>query len=60
MGKEFLKWMAAGLSGILLAAFQAVQAGGVSAKSVISALIGAVLYRAGSWVVATFGPKPAA
>jgi hypothetical protein len=59
VAKEFLKWMAAGVSGILFAAFQAIQAGNVNVKTILGAILGAVFYRAGSWLVATFGPKPA-
>lgn len=60
MGKQFLSWMAAGLAGIAVAAWQHFQAGvPVSAKTVIGFVGAAVLVRAANWVVATFGPKPA-
>jgi len=60
MPKEFLKWMAAGLSGFLLAAIQVISSGGpVNAKAVLSAVVAAVLYRIGSFLVGTFGPKSA-
>lgn len=55
--KEFLKWMAGGVGGLLLALVQAYQAGGMSIKAIGTVLLGAVLYRAGSWLVAKFGPQ---
>jgi len=59
--KELLKWMAAGLAGILMAGFQVVSSGGpVNIKAVGSAVLAAVLYRVGSFLVGQFGPKPAA
>lgn len=61
MGKQFLSWMAAGLAGIAVAAYQHF-AGGVAIdlKAVAGFVAAALLVRAANWVVATFGPKPEA
>lgn len=56
--KEFLKWMAGGVGGLLLAVVQAWTAGGVTVKSLGTLVLGTVLYRAGSWLVAKYGPSP--
>lgn len=61
MGKQFLAWLAAGVGGIIAAGIQALQSGGgVNLKAAGSAVLVAVLLRAANWVIATFGPKPAA
>lgn len=61
MGKQFLAWLAAGIGGIIAAGVQALQSGGgVNLKAAGTAVLVAVLLRAANWVVATFGPKPAA
>jgi hypothetical protein len=61
MGKQFLSWMAAGLAGIAVAAYQFIQAGGpVTLKAVGGFVLTALIVRAANWVVATFGPKPVA
>lgn len=60
MGKAFLSWMAAGLAGIAVAAYQHFTTGApVNAKAVIGFVAAALLVRAANWIVATFGPKPA-
>lgn len=61
MGKSFLSWMAAGLAGIAVAVYTyATTTGGVTVKSIVGFVAAALLVRAANWVVATFGPKPAA
>jgi len=61
VGKQFLAWLAAGIGGIIAAGVQALQSGGgVNLKAAGTAVLVAVLLRAANWVVATFGPKPAA
>lgn len=61
MSKNFLSWMAAGLAGIAVATYEHFSSGAaVSAKAVIGFVVAALLVRASSWVVATFGSKPAA
>lgn len=61
MGKNFISWMAAGVGGILAAAVQVLTAGGsIDLKAAGTAALTAVLLRAANWVIATFGPKPAA
>lgn len=60
MGKQFLSWMAAGLAGIAVGAYQFIEAhGAFNMKAVLGFVVSAVLVRAANWVVATFGPKPA-
>ena len=60
MGKAFLSWMAAGVGGLLSQVFAAIQAGGATPKLLLNAAVVAILLRAANWVIATFGPKPAA
>lgn len=61
MGKQFLSWMAAGLAGIAVAAYEFIEHGGAfTLKSIAGFVAAAVLVRAANWVVATFGPKPEA
>ena len=61
MGKQFLSWMAAGIGAILASALQYFTSGHVLTVSSLLTLVGtALLLRAANWVVATFGPKPAA
>ena len=61
MGKQFLAWMAAGVGGILSQVFAAIQSGGgFTPKAVLNAVIVAAILRAANWIIATFGPKPAA
>ena len=58
MGKELLKWMAAGAGAILLAVLDAWRSGNVSLKALGGIILGAIAYRVGSFLVAYFGPKP--
>ena len=60
MLKNLLSWLAAGVGGILSQVFALLQGGNVNLKIVLNAVAIAVLLRAANWVIATFGPKPAA
>lgn len=61
MLKELLKLAAAGLGAALAEVAQLVMSGGaVTGAIVLRILAGTVLVRIAMWVVATFGPKPAA
>ena len=60
MGAAFLKWMSAGLGAIFASALSYFMSGNVfTVKSALTFIGTALLLRAASWIVSTFGPKPA-
>lgn len=59
MLKELLRIAAAALASALVQVATLLQDGGpITAKILISLVVGTVLVRVATWVVATFGPTP--